>query len=386
MLDEVDKLGVDLRGDPAAALLEVLDPEQNHSFMDHYLDVTFDLSQITFLATANNYETIPAALMDRMELIEVPGYTRTDKLHIAKGFLIPKQLREHGLTVEQLDFLDEGIESIVDNYTREAGVRNLEREIASVCRWTAVQMAEDKPHEVQVTREHVEHVLGANKYVPELAERRGEPGVAVGLAWTPVGGTILFVEASKMPGKGQIILTGNIRNVMQESAMAAVSFVRSKADKLMLDPNWLKTIDLHVHIPKGAVSKDGPSAGVTLFTAVASLLLNCPVRPDVAMTGEISLRGNVLPVGGIKEKLLAAHRAGIRIVLIPHRNAADLEEIPKEVLDELDVRLIDKMDQILPIVLEPPLPEPEPQKSPDDEDDEDDPPPPATPTGDGSTG
>jgi len=385
VLDEVDKLGVDLRGDPAAALLEVLDPEQNNSFMDHYLDVTFDLSQITFLATANNFDTIPAALIDRMELIEVPGYTRTDKIHIAKGFLIPKQLREHGLTVEQLDFLDEGVESLVDNYTREAGVRNLEREIASICRWTAVQMAEEKPHALQVTREHVEHVLGAHKYRPEIAERRGEPGVAVGLAWTPVGGTILFVEASKMPGKGQIILTGNIRNVMQESAMAAVSFVRSNADKLMLDPQWLKTIDLHVHIPKGAVAKDGPSAGVTLFTAVASLLLNCPVRPDVAMTGEISLRGTVLPVGGIKEKLLAAHRAGIRLVLIPHRNAADIEEIPKEVRDELDIRLIDRMDEILPLVLEPPLPVPEPESS-DDEDDEDDVPPAPTESGDGSAG
>ncbi len=380
VLDEVDKLAVDLRGDPAAALLEVLDPEQNHSFMDHYLDVTFDLSQITFLATANNRDTIPAALIDRMEMIEVPGYTRTDKLHIAKGFLIPKQLREHGLTVEQLDFLDDGVEAIVDHYTREAGVRNLEREIASVCRWTAVQMAENKPCEVQVTREHVEHVLGAHKFRPELAERKGEPGVAVGLAWTPMGGEILFVEASKMPGKGEIILTGNIRNVMQESAMAAVSFVRSKADKLMLDPEWLKKIDLHVHIPKGSIAKDGPSAGVTLFTAVASLLLNCPVRPDVAMTGEISLRGNVLPVGGIKEKVLAAHRAGIHLVLIPKRNAADIEQIPQEVRDELDIRLIERMDQILPLVLEEPLPSPEPSESHDDDDDDE------TPSGSGSAG
>jgi ATP-dependent Lon protease len=358
VLDEVDKLGVDLRGDPAAALLEVLDPEQNNSFVDHYMDVPFDLSQVTFLATANNRDTIPAALMDRMELIQVPGYTRNDKLKIAQHYLVPKQLREHGLTLEQLDFTDPGVEAIIDSYTREAGVRNLEREIAGICRWTAVQMAEGREPTAQVDRQKVETVLGAPKHRPEVAERSGEPGVATGLAWTPAGGDILFVEASKMPGRGEIILTGNIRSVMQESAMAAVSFVRSKADKLMLDPAWLKTIDLHLHVPKGAIAKDGPSAGVTMFTAVASLLLNCPVRPDVAMTGEISLRGMVLPVGGIKEKVLAAHRAGIRLVLMPKRNAADLEDIPQEVLDDLDIRLIERMDEILAVVLEPPLPAP----------------------------
>jgi ATP-dependent Lon protease len=367
VLDEVDKLGVDLRGDPAAALLEVLDPEQNNSFMDHYLDVNFDLSQVTFLATANNRETIPGALWDRMELIEVPGYTRNDKLKIAKHYLIPKQLREHGLTLEQLEFLDDGVETIIDSYTREAGVRNLEREIASICRWTAVQMAEGRDVTPEVNRDKVEQVLGAQKFRPEVAERKGEPGVATGLAWTPSGGDILFVEASKMPGHGEIILTGNIRSVMQESAMAAVSFVRSKADKLMLDPAWLKNIDLHLHVPKGAIAKDGPSAGVTMFTAIASLLLNCPVRPDVAMTGEISLRGMVLPVGGIKEKVLAAHRAGIRIVLMPSRNKADLEDIPQEVLDDLDIRLIERIDQILSVALEPPLP-PAP-RHPDEDDD-----------------
>ncbi|MBI5533391.1 MAG: endopeptidase La [Deltaproteobacteria bacterium] len=366
VLDEVDKLGVDMRGDPAAALLEVLDPEQNNSFVDHYLDVPFDLSQITFLATANNRETIPGALMDRMELIEVPGYTRTDKLKIAKHFLVPKQLREHGLTLEQLDFADDGIQLVIDSYTREAGVRNLEREIASICRWTAVKMAEGASPTPLVDKDKVEQVLGAHKYDSEVAERKGEPGVATGLAWTPAGGVILFVEASKMPGRGEIILTGNIRSVMQESAMAAVSFVRSKAELLMLDPLWLKTIDLHLHVPKGATAKDGPSAGVTMFTAVASLLLNCPVRPDVAMTGEISLRGMVLPVGGIKEKVLAAHRAGIRIVLLPSRNAADLEDIPQEVRDDLDIRLIERMDQILPIVLEPPLTPPPVEPGDDD--------------------
>ena len=356
VLDEVDKLGVDLRGDPAAALLEVLDPEQNDAFVDHYLDTPFDLSQIIFLATANNWETIPPALIDRMEVIEVPGYTRSEKMRIATDFLIPKQLREHGLTVEHLDFQDVGVGAIVDHYTREAGVRGLERQIASICRYAAVQMAEGAEVNSAVDRDMVEKVLGPHRHRPEMAERKGEPGVATGLAWTPYGGDILFIEVSRMPGKGSITLTGNIRSVMKESASTAVSFVRSKADQLMLDPEWLKSIDLHMHIPKGAVSKDGPSAGVTMFVAVSSLLLNCPVRSDVAMTGEISLRGNVLPVGGIKEKLLAAHRAGIRTVLIPERNERDLEDLPKEIRDDLEIRLIRRMDQVLPIVLEAPLP------------------------------
>jgi ATP-dependent Lon protease len=355
VLDEVDKLGKDLRGDPAAALLEVLDPEQNDKFVDHYLDTPFDLSQVIFLATANNRETIPEPLMDRMEMIEVPGYTRNEKLRIGTDFLVPKQLQEHGLTVEQLDFQKDGLESIIDHYTREAGVRGLEREIASVCRYAAVQLAEGKEVNALVDHDMVELVLGPHKHVPDLAERKGEPGVATGLAWTPYGGDILFIEASKMPGKGNIMLTGNIRSVMKESATAAVSFVRSKAEQLMLDPHWLDTIDLHLHVPKGAVAKDGPSAGVTMFVAVSSLLLNAPVRHDVAMTGEISLRGNVLPVGGIKEKLLAAHRAGIRIVLIPERNERDLEEVPKEVREDLDIRLIRRMDQVLAHVLEAPL-------------------------------
>jgi len=358
VLDEVDKLGKDLRGDPAAALLEVLDPEQNDTFVDHYIDTPFDLSQIIFLATANNRDTIPEALLDRMEMIEVPGYTRNEKRHIATDFLVPKQLQEHGLTVEQLDFQDEGLEAIIDHYTREAGVRGLEREIASVCRYAAVQLAEDKEVNAFVGREMVEEVLGPHKHRPEIAERRGEPGIAAGLAWTPNGGDILFIEVSKMPGKGKITLTGNIRSIMKESATAAVSFVRSKADQLMLDPRWIENIDLHLHIPKGAVVKDGPSAGVTMFAAVSSLLLNAPVRADVAMTGEISLRGSVLPVGGIKEKLLAAHRAGIRVVLIPERNARDLEEIPKEIRQDLEVRLVRRMDQVLPQVLEAPLPTP----------------------------
>jgi ATP-dependent Lon protease len=354
VLDEVDKMGVDLRGDPAAALLEVLDPEQNSTFQDHYLDLPFDLSQVMFLATANNRDTIPAPLLDRMEVIEVPGYTRSDKLGIAREFLVPKQLSAHGLTDERLEFTGAGLETLVDHYTREAGVRGLEREIASVCRATAVKLAEGSSVSEVVTPEHVEKVLGPHKHRPEIAERGLEPGVATGLAWTPVGGEILFIEATKMPGKGNIVLTGNMKNVMQESATTALSFVRSKADMLHLDPEWLKNIDLHLHVPRHGTPRDGPSAGVTMFTAVCSLLLGCAVRPDVAMTGEISLRGRVMTVGGIKEKLLAAHRAGIKQVLIPAKNRRDLDDVPKDILDDIKVTLIHAIEEVLPLVLEPP--------------------------------
>jgi ATP-dependent Lon protease len=355
VLDEVDKLGVDMRGDPAAALLEVLDPEQNVTFQDHYIDCAFDISQITFLATANNYETIPPALLDRMEVIDVSGYTRNEKLNIAREFLVPKQRSEHGVTDERLEFSNEGIAAIIDSYTKEAGVRNLEREIASMCRHVAVRLAEGEDVHETVTPELVEKVLGPQKYRSEMAERKGEPGVATGLAWTPAGGQILFIEASKMPGKGNTTLTGNMRSVMQESATTAVSFVRSRADRLMLPDEWLKLIDLHVHIPQGGIPKDGPSAGVTVFAAVASLLLDCPVKPDVGMTGEITLRGNVLPVGGVKEKILAAHRAGLKRVLIPHRNERDLDDVPSEVRADLDIQLIRRMDEILGLVLEAPV-------------------------------
>lgn len=354
VLDEVDKLGVDMRGDPSAALLEVLDPEQNSTFQDHYLDMPFDLSQVMFLATANNRDGIPPALYDRMEVIEVPGYTRTDKIGIAREFLVPKQLSAHGLTDERLEFTQPGICTLVDHYTWEAGVRGLEREIAAVCRATAVQVAEGVDARDVATPEHVERVLGPHKHELENAERELTPGVATGLAWTPGGGEILFIEASKMPGKGNVVLTGNMRNVMQESATTAISFVRSKAAVLHLDPEWLKSIDLHLHIPQNGTPKDGPSAGVTMFTAVASLLLDCPVRGDVAMTGEISLRGRVMPVGGIKEKLLAAHRAGIKQVLIPIQNRRDLEDVPSDVKDELVISLVSQVDEILPIVLLPP--------------------------------
>jgi ATP-dependent Lon protease len=354
VLDEVEKMGADLRGDPTAALLEVLDPEQNATFQDHYLDLPFDLSQVTFLATANDRDAIPGPLLDRMEVIEVPGYTRHEKLAIAREFLVPKQLRLHGLTDERLDFTVEGVEVIVDQYTREAGVRSLEREIAAVCRATAVKLAEGIDAREVVDRAHVERVLGPTKYRPESAERRLAPGVATGLSVNAAGGDILFIEASKMPGKGQVVLTGNMRNVMQESATTAVSFVRSKATQLELDPEWLKEIDLHLHIPRHATPKDGPSAGITMFSAVVSLLLGCPVRGDIAMTGEISLRGRVLPVGGIKSKLLAAHRAGIREVLIPERNRRDLDDIPAEVRAELKVTPVRTVEEVLASALLPP--------------------------------
>ena len=358
VLDEIDKLGVDSMGDPSAALLEVLDPAQNTSFVDHYIDLPFDLSQVTFLATANNADTIPSALWDRLEVIEVPGYTRMEKRNIAREFLAPKQLASHGLTDERLEWKPDGLETVIDSYTREAGVRNLEREIGAVCRAVAMRLAEGEDVHQQADAPYVEKVLGAPRYFPDLAERTSHPGVVTGLAWTPSGGDVLFIEASKMPGKGNVVITGNLKSVMQESAGAAVSFVRSKAAVLGLDPEFLKTIDLHVHVPKGGTPKDGPSAGVTMFTAVASLLLNCPVKKEVAMTGEITLRGNVLPVGGIKEKLLAAHRAGCKVVLIPARNERDLDDVPKDILSELTIHLIKRVDQILPLVLEPPVPTP----------------------------
>jgi ATP-dependent Lon protease len=362
VLDEVDKMGVDLLGDPAAALLEVLDPEQNATFQDHYLDVPYDLSQVTFLCTANNPDTIPPALMDRMEVIECPGYTRAEKLSIARDFLCPRQLSAHGLTDERLDFTVEGIERVIDSYTREAGVRGLEREIGAICRHAVMRMAEGEADlRLVADAAAVESVLGAPKYLPDLAERTSQPGVATGLAWTPSGGDILFIEATKMPGKGVVTVTGNLKSVMSESAATAVSFVRSRAQQLGLDPEFLKATDLHLHVPKGGTPKDGPSAGVTMYSSVASLFLTCPVKKDVAMTGEITLRGSVLPVGGIKEKLLAAHRAGIRTVLVPARNAADLEDVPKSVRDELTVHLIRRVDEVLPLVLEPPVNPPPPQ-------------------------
>jgi ATP-dependent Lon protease len=353
VLDEIDKMGVDMMGDPSAALLEVLDPAQNNSFQDHYIDTPFDLSQVTFLATANNPDTIPEPLWDRLEVIEVPGYTRHEKRNIAKEFLVPKQLSSHGLTDEKLEFTIEGIETLIDRYTREAGVRGLEREIGSVCRAIAMRIAEGEDVHEKATPELVEKVLGAPRHSPDQAERTMTPGVATGLAWTPSGGDILFIECTSMPGKGTITVTGNLRSVMQESAHTALSYVRSKTDKLKLDPEFLKAIDLHIHVPKGGTPKDGPSAGVTMFAAVTSLLLKWPLKRDVAMTGEITLRGAVMPVGGIKEKLLAAHRAGITEVLVPARNEADLDEVPKDVRDAMRIHLVKRVDEVLALVLDP---------------------------------
>jgi ATP-dependent Lon protease len=352
MLDEIDKLGHDFRGDPAAALLEVLDPEQNHTFSDHYLEVPFDLSKVMFVATANIMDPIPPALRDRLEVLELPGYTREEKLSISKQFLIPKQLEEHGLSKEKVIFEDAALAEIIDSYTREAGVRNLEREAANVIRAIAVLVAEGKAKDMEhVTAERIGDLLGPSKYISEVAERTAEPGVATGLAWTPVGGDILFIEATKMNGKGQLVLTGQLGDVMKESAQAALSFIRSRAKWLGLEENFLEKTDIHVHIPAGAIPKDGPSAGVTMFVAMASLLTNKPIRNDVAMTGEITLRGLVLPVGGIKEKFLAAHRAGIKRVILPERNRKDVIDIPEQPRNEIEILYVKRMDELLPLVL-----------------------------------
>jgi ATP-dependent Lon protease len=352
MLDEIDKLGHDFRGDPAAALLEVLDPEQNHSFSDHYLEVPFDLSKVMFVATANILDPIPPALRDRLEVLEIPGYTREEKLNISKQFLIRKQLEEHGLAGERIIFEDAAVGEVIDSYTREAGVRNLERELANVIRAIAVLVAEDKAKEKEiVSYERVPDFLGPQKYLPEVAERTAEPGVATGLAWTPVGGDILFIEATKMNGKGNLVLTGQLGDVMKESAQAALSFIRSRARWLGLDDNFLEKSDIHLHIPAGAIPKDGPSAGVTMFVAMVSLLVNKAVRHDVAMTGEITLRGLILPVGGIKEKFLAAHRAGIKRVIMPERNRKDVIDIPEQPRKEIEIIFAKRMDEVLPLVL-----------------------------------
>jgi ATP-dependent Lon protease len=352
MLDEIDKLGHDFRGDPAAALLEVLDPEQNHSFSDHYLEVPFDLSKVMFVATANIMDPVPPALRDRLEVLELPGYTREEKLNISRQFLIPKQLDEHGLSKEKLVFEESAVAEVIDSYTREAGVRNLEREMANVIRAVAVLVAEGKAAEMEtITPERIAELLGPAKHLSEVADRTAEPGVATGLAWTPVGGDILFIEATKMNGKGQLVLTGQLGDVMKESAQAALSFIRSRAKWLGLDDNFLEKTDIHVHIPAGAIPKDGPSAGVTMFVAMASLLTNKPVRSDVAMTGEITLRGLVLPVGGIKEKFLAAHRAGIKRVILPERNRKDVIEIPEQPRKEIEILYIKRMDELLSLAL-----------------------------------
>ena len=330
MLDELDKIGADFRGDPASALLEVLDPEQNSSFSDHYLDQPFDLSAVMFIGTANYTEPIPPALFDRMEVIELPGYTENEKLSIAKRYLVPRQLKEHGLSKAKLAIKDEAIRTIVRSYTREAGVRNLERHIAAVCRAVATQIAKKTKRRATIDKKHLAEILGPTRYESELALRTGIPGVATGLAYTPVGGELLFIESAAMPGKGQLQLTGQIGDVMKESAQAAFSVVKANAQRLGLDETQFAKHDYHIHVPAGAIPKDGPSAGIAMLTSLVSLLQKKPVRPDVAMTGEITLRGLVLPIGGLKEKVLAAHQAGIQTIILPDRNRKDVPEIPKE--------------------------------------------------------
>jgi ATP-dependent Lon protease len=352
MLDEIDKVGADFRGDPAAALLEVLDPEQNNSFSDHYLEVTYDLSEVIFIATANDLSPIPPALRDRMEILEIPGYTMREKHAIATKYLVPKQVSEHGLTSEHIAISDVALDEIIEHYTREAGVRNLERELANVIRGVAVKVASGETFSPEIGPQQIEELLGPAKIFSEIAERVEQPGVATGLAWTPTGGDILFIEVSRMSGKGQLVLTGQLGSVMKESAQAALSYVRAHAAELGIPVDFLEKSDLHLHVPAGAVPKDGPSAGNAILSAMVSLLTGRRVRGDVAMTGEITLRGMVLPVGGIKEKLLAAHRAGIKRVIIPERNAKDLVELPDEVRDTMEIVLVKKVSETMAAALE----------------------------------
>jgi ATP-dependent Lon protease len=354
MLDEVDKIGTDFRGDPSSALLEVLDPEQNFSFSDHYIDVPFDLSKVMFITTANVLEPIPPALKDRMEVLELPGYSDDEKLMIAKQHLIPKQLNEHGLSPDLLEFKDEAILAIINSYTREAGVRNLEREIAAICRAVAKEVAEGKQEKVTVQTDKTDMLhrfLGPVKFFPEVAERTSNPGVATGLAWTPTGGDIIFVEATKMTGEKGLSLTGQLGEVMKESAQAALSYIRSKAKDLGIEENFYQKNDIHIHVPAGAIPKDGPSAGIAMFIALTSLLTDKPVRNDVAMTGEITLRGLILPVGGIKEKVLAGKRAGIKTIIMPQKNEKDLEELSEHIKEGLEFKFVQRMDEVVKIAL-----------------------------------
>ncbi|HZP43826.1 MAG TPA: endopeptidase La [Candidatus Binatia bacterium] len=353
MLDEIDKLGMDFRGDPASALLEVLDPEQNFGFQDHYLDVPFDLRRVMFVTTANVLDPIPAPLRDRMEVIELAGYTEDEKLEIARRHLIPKQLEENGLTPQNLRFEDEALLRMIRAYTHEAGLRNLEREIGRVCRKVARAITEGRTDPVVLTADKVREYLGPERFFSEIAERTEEPGVAVGLAWTPNGGDILFIESTRMAGKKGLTLTGHLGEVMKESAQAALSYIRSRADRLGIPPDFFETADIHVHVPAGAIPKDGPSAGVTMATSLASLLTGRPVRPNLAMTGEITLRGKVMPVGGIKEKVLAAKRAGIEVVILPQRNEKDLEDVPASVRESMRFVFVETMDELLEHALEP---------------------------------
>jgi ATP-dependent Lon protease len=347
MLDELDKLGQSMHGDPSSALLEVLDPEQNKEFTDHYLNVPFDLSKVLFVGTANVLDSIPGPLRDRCEVIELPGYTQEEKLAIAKTYLVPRQREGHGLKETQLVIADEALAEIVRSYTREAGCRSLEREIAAVARNAATRVATGDVKNVEVEEADIATILGPVRFESELALRTSQPGVATGLAWTPVGGDILFIEATRMDGSGELILTGQLGDVMKESARAALSLVKSNAEALGIDSHCLRNFDLHIHVPAGAIPKDGPSAGSAMVTAMVSLFTDKTVRSDLAMTGEISLRGLVLPIGGVKEKVLAAHRAGIKMVVLPARNKKDFEEIPEHAREDLDFRFVERIEEVL---------------------------------------
>ena len=353
LLDEVDKMSMDFRGDPSSALLEVLDQEQNSTFLDHYLDTEFDLSQVMFICTANVLHPIPAALKDRMEVLRLAGYTLFEKVNIAKRFLIPKQLKNHGLEPQAFAFEEDAVRDVVEKYTREAGVRSLEREVASICRKLARRVVrEGKGYTFTVKAEHLAELLGVPRYRPSTSDKKSEVGVATGLAWTEVGGEILMTEASLMKGRGKLTLTGKLGDVMQESAQAALSYIRSRSAVLGIDEEFYRKYDIHIHVPEGAIPKDGPSAGITLATALASLLTKTPVRGDLAMTGEITLRGKVLAIGGVKEKVLAAHRLGIRTIILPRDNEKDLADVPDDIQKLLEFRLVDTMDDVLQIALE----------------------------------
>jgi ATP-dependent Lon protease len=351
MLDEIDKVGADFRGDPSAALLEVLDPEQNHAFSDHYLNLPFDLSNVLFICTANLLDPIPPALADRMEVIQLSGYTNEEKLAIARKYLIPRQLEDNGISVKRLEISDDAVLRVIAEYTKEAGLRNLERELASICRKVARKVAEGKNDLTRVTRGNIHTFLGAPKFLPEAEQEEHEIGVATGLAWTSTGGEILYVEASLSRGRGNLTLTGQLGDVMKESAQAAVSYARAHAKKLGIEADFYQKLDIHIHVPAGAIPKDGPSAGITMATALISALTRRPVSRDVAMTGEITLRGRVLPIGGLKEKSLAAFRAGIRTIIIPDRNEKDLDEIPKPLRRKIDWRAAKNMSDVLKIAL-----------------------------------
>ncbi len=352
MLDEIDKVGSDFRGDPSSALLEVLDPEQNFSFSDHYMDVSFDLSKVMFITTANILDTIPPALRDRMEVLQLLGYTEDEKIKIANRYLIPRQRREHGLKADQMSFTKGAVKRIISGYTREAGLRNLEREIATICRGVASNIAEDSIKQTIIKVVNISKYLGPIRFTFEAKARTSTPGVAMGLAWTPTGGDLLFIEATAMNGNKNLTLTGQLGDVMKESATAALSFVRANAASLEISEEYFGNHDIHIHVPAGAIPKDGPSAGVTMLTALTSLLTNKTIHKDLAMTGEITLRGQVLPVGGIKEKVLAAHRAGIKTIIMPKWNEKDLEDIPKKVQKEIHFHFVDKMLDVVKIALE----------------------------------